>query len=360
MAEAALVGGEAFYFDGAGARRRTVHVALESEGVAIAEAGARLAFWRYADLRPADSPGGMLRLAAAGAPELARLEIRDPALIQAIGFRVPGLEKQGARDRAGTSRIVVWSLTAAVSLVLTVVFLVPLVADRLAPIVPLAMERRLGEAVDSQVRAMFGAETCAKEPGAAALAELSGRLTDAADLAIPVDIAVLRSKIPNAVALPGGYVYVFEGLLTEARGPDELAGVIGHELGHVAGRDGLRRLIQAGGSSFLLGMLFGDITGGGALIFAARTLVDSRYSREAETGADAFAKSLMFRVGRSSKPLGEFLVRIDAGGDGGLAFLSSHPVTAERVKSLEDQDRPPAGAPLLDDGEWRALKAICG
>jgi predicted Zn-dependent protease len=222
------------------------------------------------------------------------------------------------------------------------------------------MERRLGEAVDSQVRAMFGAETCAREPGAAALANLSGRLTGAAALALPVDIAVLRSDIPNAVALPGGYVYVFAGLLKEAGGPDELAGVIGHELGHVAGRDGLRRLIQAGGSSFLLGMLFGDITGGGALIFAARTLVDSRYSREAETGADAFAKLLMLDVGRSSKPLGEFLKRIDTSGESNFAFLSSHPVTAERVKYLEDQDRPAEGAPLLDEGEWKALKAICG
>ena len=65
-----------------------------------------------------------------------------------------------------------WSLAAVVSLVLTVVYLVPLVADRLAPFVPLAVEARLGEAVDNQVRAIFGDDICHSDAGDAALAKL--------------------------------------------------------------------------------------------------------------------------------------------------------------------------------------------
>ena len=112
---------------------------------------------------------------------------------------------------------------------------------------------------------------------------------------MPVDIAVLPSETVNAVALPGGHVYVF-GPARGGRRSRRAAGVIGHELGHVAGRDGLRKLLQTGGSSFLLGLLFGDVTGSGAIIFGAQMLVDSRYSREAERTRRRF-RALMLNPG---------------------------------------------------------------
>jgi predicted Zn-dependent protease len=351
--------GEASYLDGTAARRRPVQVELDGAGIAIREDGKRTAFWRYADLQQADAPSGMLRISANGAPELARLEIRDAALGAAIVERCPELRRPRRADASGAGRIVFWSLAAVISLVLTVVYLVPLVADRLAPFVPIPVERRLGEAVDNQVRAMFGTDTCDAAAGRAALAKLGTQLTGAADLPMPVDIAVLPSEIPNAFALPGGNVYVLQALLEAADGPDQLAGVLAHEFGHVAHRDGLRKLLQTGGSSFLLGLLFGDVTGGGALIFAAQTMVDSSYSRQAETAADAFSAQLMLKLGRSPKVLGTFLAKLDKSGDSKLAFLLSHPLTSERLRALEAEDRPASGPPLLSDEEWRALKGIC-
>ena len=53
--------------------------------------------------------------------------------------------------------------------------------------------------------------------------------------------------------------------------PDEIAGVLAHELGHLKHRDNMRGLIYNGGTSFLIGLLFGDITGSSALIFASRS-----------------------------------------------------------------------------------------
>ena len=85
----------------------------------------------------------------------------------------------------------------------------------------------------------------------------------------PLRPAVLRVRVPNAVALPGGRIYVFQGLIDKAESPDELAGVIGHEIGHVAHRDGTRAVLQSAGLSFLLGMLLGDFVGGGAVVIAA-------------------------------------------------------------------------------------------
>jgi len=76
------------------------------------------------------------------------------------------------------------------------------------------------------------------------------------------------------------------GLLAKAENADEIAGILAHELGHLRHRDGTRNLIYNGGTSFLIGLLFGDITGSGALIFASRSLVTASYSREAEQNAD--------------------------------------------------------------------------
>ena len=75
-------------------------------------------------------------------------------------------------------------------------------------------------------------------------------------------------------------------------------------------RDSLRTIIQTGGTSFLIGLLFGDVTGGGAMVFVGRSLFDASYSRDAERAADAFAIDVMHKLGRSAKPMGEFLFRV--------------------------------------------------
>ena len=86
---------------------------------------------------------------------------------------------------------------------------------------------------------------------------------------------------------PGGHVYVFEGLLAKSETPDELAGVIAHEMGHVVHRDGTRAVLESAGLSFLFGMMLGDFVGGGAVVIAAKTVLSSSYSRHAEAAADA-------------------------------------------------------------------------
>ena len=118
--------------------------------------------------------------------------------------------------------------------------------------------------------------------------KLVDRRRETAGLDKSVQTAVLSTPVPNAFALPGGTVYLFNGLLAKAENPDEIAGVLAHELGHLKHRDGTRNLIYNGGTSFLIGLLFGDITGSGALIFASRSLVTSSYSREAERTPTVF------------------------------------------------------------------------
>jgi Zn-dependent protease with chaperone function len=176
--------------------------------------------------------------------------------------------------------------------------------------------------------------------------------------------------VPNAIALPGGRIYIFKALLDKSEAVDEVAGVLAHEIGHVAGRDGLRKMIQSGGTSYLFGLLFGDVVGGGAIVFASRYLLESAYSREAEASADDFAGRAMIALGRPAAPMALLLKRIEADEDGdgdkrdgnerGIpAFLLTHPITDQRLKALEKPVPSQVGEPLLGQEEWRALKEIC-
>ena len=351
--------GVAIYFDGNSSRRRLVSLAF-NDRLELREPPAEATAWNYAEIRRADSPPGTLRVTCLTAPALARLEIRDAAVAAELVARCDRLD-DNVPGRHGVAAIVGWSVAAAVSIVAVVLFGVPLLADRLTPLVPQAFERRLGEVADRQIKAMFDDRVCSTAAGQAALEKLVDRVREKAGLDMSVRTAVLSTPVPNAFALPGGTVYVFKGLLARAENPDEIAGVLAHEFGHLRHRDGTRNLIYNGGTSFLIGLLFGDITGSGALIFASRSLVTSSYSREAEQNADSFSIDTMRRLGRSSKAMGELLLRVTGKEeDKGLTILSSHPLTEDRLARMKSEERPPTGPPLLTADEWASLKAICG
>ena len=354
------------FFDGVSSRRRRVTLTL-GDALEIAElnevqAEPTVTRWAYADIRRADSPAGILRLTATSAPPLARLEIRDIPLAAEIVARCLRLDEHQT-TRRGVAKIVGWSVAAAVSIVCVVLFGVPLAADRLAPLVPKPIERRIGDASEVQVKTIFGRSTCTDPAGQAAFSKLVNRLRDAAGLDDDsMTAGVLPSSVPNAFALPGGKVYVLKALIDKAKSPDELAGILAHELGHLKHHDNMRGLIYNGGTSFLIGLLFGDVTGSSAVIFASRSVVEASYSREAETNADTFAIDIMHALGRSPKPAAELMFRITGkeGGSGFANILASHPLTEDRLARMTKEDRPASGPPLLTDTEWQALKGICG
>ena len=104
--------------------------------------------------------------------------------LRSVAARCPKLE--AGRGSAQTGRIVAWSLAAAVSIVLVTVYGIPLLADRLAPLVPFAVEKRIGEAVDRQARAIFGGQNCTRPEGQAAFDKMMAKLKDAGGFDAPL------------------------------------------------------------------------------------------------------------------------------------------------------------------------------
>ncbi len=350
--------GPAVFFDGVSNARRRVGIAF-ADRLDICQDGAVIARWPYADIRRADSPAGPLRVACESAPPLARLEIADAALAADLASRCARLDAHHPGS-GGVAKIVGWSLAAAVSIVTIVLFGVPLAADRLAPLVPQGLERRIGEAADLQIRSVFDGKVCAGKEGRAAFAALMEHLHAAAGFVGPLQAAVLSAPVPNAFALPGGRVYLLRGLLDKAENPDEIAGVLAHELGHLKHHDNMRSLIYNGGTSFLIGLLFGDVTGSSALIFASRSLVTASYSREAEANADGFSIEVMHTLGRSTKAMADLMFRITGKEEHAeFTLLANHPLTEDRLARMTKEDRPVTGVPLLTAEQWAALKVIC-
>ncbi len=150
---------------------------------------------------------------------------------------------------------------------------------------------------------------------------------------------ILDLKEVNAVSLPGGWVYVYRGLINETSGkPDQLAGVIAHEVGHVAARHAAAQI----GREIQANILIGTLTKGQvrqlASLFANIELL--RYSREQEYEADKLGIKYLFRCGRWD-PQGlinffDTLLKLEPSHPSKFEqIFATHPVTADRIKRAQ-------------------------
>jgi predicted Zn-dependent protease len=152
-------------------------------------------------------------------------------------------------------------------------------------------------------------------------------------------VEIVEMDAPNAFALPGGQLLVTSALLAQARSENELAFVLGHELGHVAGRDPLRAL----GRGLLVSLALTAIGGaeGASVAGSVAALGERSFSREQERAADRFGLALVAAEYGHVAGASDFLRKLpDADGEGGAAsrvvgWLATHPRSADRVAELE-------------------------
>jgi predicted Zn-dependent protease len=172
---------------------------------------------------------------------------------------------------------------------------------------------------------------------------------------VKYEINIVDTPEPNAFALPGGSVYVSRGLLILTNSEDELANVIGHEIGHVAARHAAQRDARATGVGILstVGMIAAAVAGGGeaaqALGMAAQMAgqgVIASYGRDQERQADELGQQFASRAGWDPMGMANFLKTLEretTNAAGGKArkgnFLDSHPLTPERVQNTGTRAR---------------------
>jgi predicted Zn-dependent protease len=350
----------ASYTDGRSARRHEVSVQADASALHIYSAeGALLDAWPYAGLYTAEE------VTATGPVRLRHRRHAEATLTLASVVPLREVEARAGRRLGGHPWLrptLVAGLLAVLLLaagVLAAAWGLPRLAAPLAHWVPPAWEQALGERVVGQIAQ--GHSFCTRAAGQAALMRLVGRLAAQAELPFALQVHVLPSGTVNAFATPGGHIVVLQGLLRAVASPEELAGVLAHEIAHVAQRHPMQNVIRNAGTALLVQAVTGDASSLDAI--AARfgqTLLLNAYSREDELAADRIGVELLNRADIRGDALAAFLRRLSAaqpGAEGAPPWLSTHPATAERIALIEAQARGRGRA--LSDAQWRALRGMC-
>jgi predicted Zn-dependent protease len=150
---------------------------------------------------------------------------------------------------------------------------------------------------------------------------------------------VVNARDINAFALPGGPMYVNRGMIEAARTEGEMAGVMAHEISHVALRHGTAQATKGQKLSILGGIagIAGTILGGpgvGQLAQAPFAVYLLKFSREYETEADILGAHIMANAGYDPRDLANMFRTIEAQGGGGGGFLSDHPSPSDRYARI--------------------------
>ncbi|MGZ3687009.1 MAG: M48 family metallopeptidase [Bdellovibrionota bacterium] len=175
------------------------------------------------------------------------------------------------------------------------------------------------------------------------------------DAKFPLKIQVISGQTMNAFATLGGHVYVYEGLLRQAATPEELAGVLAHEVEHVAHR----HIIQGAITEVLtLGMLqiFSGSTSEADLSLA-RTFLNMRFTQSQEHEADVAALARLKTARISASGFEQFFEHLEKLSSI-PSILSDHPASADRAR-LARSSSGYAAEPIMNGSAWAELKRIC-
>lgn len=362
------------YMDGA--RARLIRVSLRVDGEAATGAlwlelpdGKPPVRWALSELRrvPDQADRASVVLGRKG-DDPARLKLSDRDMALYLSSICPDISRADSTPSRWRKLVVLFSAAVA-SVALIVFVLVPVLADQLALILPTKGEQALGDATYQQIRQALGKDAntaaweCNNPAGISALNKMMTRLQVGSNLPYDIRLHVLDHKMVNAFALPGGHIVLFRGLLKNAKSPEEVAGVIGHEMGHVESRDPTRLALRSAGSIGVLGLMFGDFAGGAAVLFLTERLISAQYSQGAEARADVYSQNLLAATALPSAPLGNFFLRLKAKyGDatGFASHMASHPDLQGRADKARAADTVgDKFVPVLNALEWRDLQAIC-
>jgi len=191
----------------------------------------------------------------------------------------------------------------------------------------------------------------------------------------PFRFYIIKDNTLNAFAAPAGHIFIFSGLIEAMDHIDELAGVICHEIGHIAARHLSKRIEQSKniGLATLAGILAGMLLGGevaGALItgsLAAGIQAQLHYSREDERQADQLSYKYIVPTGFNPEGMVRALQKIERGSWLGTskipAYLLTHPTGPERMSNLESMIAAHTPRPLTEEaallkGRFPAFKTV--
>lgn len=169
-----------------------------------------------------------------------------------------------------------------------------------------------------------------------------------------INLHIIEKDEINAFAMPGNHLVIYTGLIRDCKSPEQLAGVIGHELAHLEKGHIMKKLAKEIGFSVLISMTSGSEAAGEVL----SSLTSSAYNRSLETEADLTAVDYLLEAKINPAPLADFMYSMSSGSPSALYWISTHPDPEERAKEILNmlQKERTNYEPALEDSKWQNLK----
>lgn len=233
---------------------------------------------------------------------------------------------------------------------------VPHFAGPISKIIPHSWDNALGQYVITQMAGNY--KNCIDKEGVAALDKIVNKLTQNQSLEHPVSVKVIDMDDVNAFTVPGFHIVIMKGLIDSAKSPDEVTGVLAHEMAHAIEHHPTAGLIAQLGVEIIIHSAFGSFPDIGI------NILNFTYSRKNEFEADAIGVKLLNEANISGLGLVEFFDTIkDMQGDEEAleftVYLSTHPATSERITRVKSLNKQNKFQPSLNTKEWKALQNIC-
>lgn len=333
------------WYDGQVALERPVTVRRSPTGIVlIDEAGIEHPVDREELVRMAE-PRGRLKLGHR-TNDGWRLTLTEPAapeLLAALPHRAGSLTPTISRRKMG----LLVGISVAATLLAGVVIFAP---EAVAAYMPLSWERKIGAAYDFPIEAT----RCSDATAQSALNMIVDRL-DPQARRDGFTVELLDFDEANAAALPGGRMVVFNGMMEDLENPDALAGIVAHEIAHVRRRHVAAAMVRELGLGTVITLL-----GGGAVASNAGGLLSLRFSRSAESEADADAIAMLQRAGIDPRPTAKAFDAFRKQEGNWPEWLASHPASAGRSQRFASSYRDGTGyRPVVDPAHSQALFSAC-
>jgi len=330
------------YFDGVSTAERMVRAHVQPTGLRLQFPDGTVLEWPYSTLQLVYFPGPeqwvMFEHKTAEHGPSGQVHVAGREIVRAIETAAPGAVRRmrgGSEDWYALGGLAGVALLLILALLVGVALALPWFSAQLAVFVPLDVESQIGSAV---ARSMAPESSLCVAPAVSStLSEVVARIDNAApESPYRYTVRILRTPETNALAAPGGYLVVYQGLLELAESEDELAAVLAHEMAHVRFRHTTKQLFRQAGFFTAIALITGDATGGIAALAAYGGVL--HFARGDELEADRAGLEWMAAAGYDPLAMRDIFTRLSkAAGEqpAGLKYLSTHPNLDERIRAIE-------------------------